>query len=98
VGIPASPRRARALLVATVVFVAAASFALGLVVAGREATPAPLASASSSQGPSLFPSASSGPRILFDPASIVLLPDASLRLELPSLPDAGAAPTEPGSR
>lgn len=33
------------------------------------------------------------PRILFDPDSIVLLPDASLHLELPSGFDAGSAPS-----
>lgn len=43
------------------------------------------------------PSASSdsdadGPKILFDPSSINLLPDASLHLELPDALDAGLAP------
>jgi hypothetical protein len=32
------------------------------------------------------------PRILFDPSSITLLPDASLRLDLPEALDAGSSP------
>lgn len=96
----ATLRRRRAVLAATVLLVAAGSFGLGLSVAGRsDAPPVLAASASSPAGPSLFLNASSGPRILLDPTRVLLLPDASLRLELPTSPDAGGSPpTEPRSR
>lgn len=51
-------------------------------------------------GVSLFPDA--GPKILFDPDSIQLLPDASLRLDLPQPFDGGerepSAPAAPARR
>ncbi|APR82322.1 Hypothetical protein A7982_07671 [Minicystis rosea] len=53
--------------------------------------PAPVPGARDAGGVSLFPvtDAAAGPRIVIDPDSIQLLPDASLRLELPSGFDGG---------
>jgi hypothetical protein len=66
-----------------------ACFGLGVLVA-RAPGPAP-APPDAGAGPSLFPrDAGAGPRIIIDPDSIVLLPDASLRLELPPGFDASA--------
>jgi hypothetical protein len=79
--------RPRALALAGVA-VAAASFALGLAAAGwlRRAGPAPAPQPSTAAPPPF------APRVLvgLDAGSIQLLPDASLRLDLPLGPDAGA--------
>jgi hypothetical protein len=70
-------------------------FGLGVLAAGRfGATPAspPAAGApdAGASSVSLFPAdAGAGPRIMIDPDSIQLLPDASLRLQLPPGFDAG---------
>lgn len=98
-----SPRTRAALALA---LVAILFFALGLLAAGRlrppgqpdagdagpKAAPQPLA-------PSALP-ADAGPpepRIALDPSSVELLPDASLRLELPPVFDAGSG-DGPGAR
>ncbi len=80
------------LLAGVVLVVGAGAFGLG-VVAGREPVPSDPTAAPASPPPS--PAAPSGPRILLDPASVVLLPDASLRLDLPAPPDAGATDPRP---
>ncbi|MFO0761210.1 MAG: hypothetical protein U0359_32325 [Byssovorax sp.] len=49
---------------------------------------APAPPASTGRSVPLFPT-SSGPRVVFDPDAINLLPDASLRLDLPPGFDAG---------
>jgi hypothetical protein len=67
------------------VLVALASFALGLLASTREA-PDPGAPELPPRGS--LDAGAPKPRILFDPATIQLLPDASLRLDLP---DAGSA-------
>lgn len=70
----------------------AACFGLGVVAAQRfGAAPAPPAASTRDAGASavsLFP-ADAGPRIIIDADSIQLLPDASLRLDLPPGFDAG---------
>lgn len=80
---------------AIVAAVALAGFAGGVVaseVAHRRGPPAPAAPGASAAPARLDPAdggAPGGPRILFDPASITLLPDASLELALPPGFDAG---------
>lgn len=67
----------------------AACFAGGVVAArylGGAGAPPP---APSSTGVSLFPADAGGPRIMIDPDKIELLPDASLRLDLPPGFDGG---------
>jgi hypothetical protein len=87
---------------------AAAFFALGLLAArllGFMSPPAPpsppaVVSANPSQPPSAptaphvmgVPPDAGGPRVIFDPSSISLLPDASLHIAIPAAPDAGASP------
>jgi hypothetical protein len=51
---------------------------------------APHLPAAADAGVSLFPADAAGPRIFIDPDTIQLLPDASLRLDLPPGFDAGA--------
>jgi hypothetical protein len=79
-----SQRRRPIVTFAIVAAVALASFGLGLLVA----------TSGDAHVPPMLPSASAAPaspavRILIDPDSVVLLPDASLRLDLPTPPDAG---------
>lgn len=92
------PRAALAAALA-VALIAAASFALGLLVAERRDPPdLPLAPApgpspppadAAPEGPAPRDAGAPDPKILFDPDSIRLLPDASLRLDLPPDFDAG---------
>lgn len=88
--------------------IAFAFFALGLLAARlfgllSPSAPAPDARSAAPPGGELPATASpsvtltlesdaGGPRILFDPASISLLPDASLTIELPAMPDASTSP------
>ncbi|MCK6589070.1 MAG: hypothetical protein HUU21_27725 [Polyangiaceae bacterium] len=87
-------KRARTLLLVT----ALACFGLGLAVAGifaaaDGAKDAPSPSASSPHVPdAAFFEDAGAPKIFFDPSSISLLPDASLRIELPEGWDAGVTP------
>lgn len=78
--------------------IAAAFFALGLVAARLLGvmSPAEAPSQRAAPSPSAIPAPPSvedagGPRIFFDPASISLLPDASLHVEILDAPDAGAS-------
>ncbi len=89
--------RPRQLLVAAMLVVG--SFGLGVAVTSRTehvaagpsavAAPAVPRGAVASPPP---PSDAAAPKILIDPAAVNLLPDASLRLELPAGFDAGAGP------
>lgn len=65
-----------------VAVIAAAAFALGVSVARKPEAKPPQDEATS-------PTQVAGPAIMVDPSKIDLLPDASLRLTLPSPPDAG---------
>jgi hypothetical protein len=77
------------------VLAALACFALGVgsarFLGGASPGPTPLADAGP-RGVALFPDA--GPKVFVDPDAIKLLPDASLRLDLPPMPleDAAAPP------
>lgn len=94
-------RRQVVALVAIGVLLAAVFFGLGLV-ASRMLAPAqaPVTSASAppSSPPPVKPTPidagadAKEPTIIFDPSTISLLPDASLRLDLPPSFDAGAKP------
>lgn len=98
-------KRSRALLVIT----ALGCFGLGLAVAGvflgdrsSSVTGSATGSAASASAPLIPPEApdaslpdAGGPKILFDPSSISLLPDASLHIELPEGWDAGDAGDTP---
>ena len=91
-------KRGRPLLVIT----ALGCFGLGLAAAGifagdrgsTDTRSAASASASSPlpDGPDASLPDAGAPRIFFDPSSISLLPDASLRLDLPEAWDAGDPP------
>lgn len=74
-------RAMRARWIVLGVLAAAAFFGLG-VLSARQAGPAPSAPPASTE-------AGVAPRVMIDPDSIQLLPDASLRLELPPGFDAG---------
>jgi hypothetical protein len=79
----ALPRSRAALAFALVALV---SFAIGLLAAGRLVStggPGTPQTASASGPASPFDANPPGPRIVLDPAKIELLPDASLRLDLP---------------
>ncbi|EYF05720.1 hypothetical protein [Chondromyces apiculatus] len=83
---------------------ALASFGLGLLVAGRPSAPPPdLPPPSAPLLPpvpsfSLGDAGPDGPKILLDPDGVKLLPDSSLRLDLPEgFGDAGAHDAAPGS-
>jgi hypothetical protein len=78
-------RVGKLLWLAVLVVVAAIAFALGSWRPGQ----APVSAAPPDAGITVTPPE---PRIVFDPASIGLLPDASLRLDLPEGFDAGPAP------
>ena len=78
---------------------ALAFFALGLLAARLLGWISPAAPSNEPPAPTkATPTAgipiedAGAPRILFDPSSISLLPDASLKLELPGAPDAGLSP------
>jgi hypothetical protein len=80
------PMRARWIVAGIVA--GGACFALG-VASSRWLSPPPPSPPPSHGGVSLFP-ADAGPKIVIDPDSVQLLPDASLRLDLPPGFDAGS--------
>ena len=83
------------------VLIALAFFALGILAArllgvltpenpSNEPQPPPASAQPDERVPLFPPKDAGGPRVVIDPSSISLLPDASLEIKLPDAPDAGA--------